>query len=69
MYNNEKQDETFRQEQQKIIKRLEDAGIRVSIGKRVPKNGNYSGVVGDKRKVLNVNLPSIYEYYKPNEHG
>ncbi|MFZ3577620.1 hypothetical protein [Virgibacillus sp. DJP39] len=65
MYNNnEKQNETFQQEQQKIIERLEEAGIRASIGKRVPQGGSYSGVIGDSRKVLKVNLLGVYDYYK-----
>ncbi|MFZ3578037.1 hypothetical protein [Virgibacillus sp. DJP39] len=65
MYNsNEKQNETFQQEQQKIIKRLEEAGIRASVGKKVPQGGSYSGIIGDNRKVLNVNLPGVHDYYK-----
>lgn len=64
MYNNKNQNETFQQEQQKIIKRLDEVGIKVSIGKRVPQDGSYSGLVGGKWTALNVNLPGVYDYYK-----
>lgn len=64
MYNNKKTYEVFQEEQQRIMKRLKNAGIKVSIGKKVPQNGIFSGIVGNKRKVLNVNIPGCYGYYK-----
>jgi len=64
MNNYKKQNETFQKEQQEIVKRLEKAGIRVSIGEKVYQGGSFSGIIGDYRKALNVNLPGVYDYYK-----
>ncbi|ASN04359.1 hypothetical protein CFK40_04720 [Virgibacillus necropolis] len=64
---NNKTCEVFQQEQQRIIKRLEKVGIKASIGKRVPRGGFYSGIVGKQRKVLNVNIPCCYGNYKTND--
>jgi hypothetical protein len=57
MCNNKAKNKAFQQEQENIIKRLEQAGIKVSVGKKRPRNGLYSGIIGNKRKVLNVNIP------------
>jgi len=39
-----------------VMSRLQSAGIKVLPGKKSPKNGVYSGIVGNERKkrVLNV---------------
>ena len=38
-----------------VIKRLEEAGIKVSDTKKSPKNGTYSGIVGKKRGKIKIN--------------
>ncbi|MBM7602782.1 hypothetical protein JOC75_000752 [Metabacillus crassostreae] len=42
--------------QTEVMSRLQSAGIKVLPGKKSPKNGKYSGIVGSERKkrVLNV---------------
>jgi hypothetical protein len=52
-------DENTKKQQSKqteIMSRLQNAGIKVLPGKKSPKNGKYSGIVGSERKerVLNV---------------
>jgi hypothetical protein len=42
--------------QNEIIKRLKDNGIFLVKGKKKPKNGRYSGIVGDKRKVIKLDI-------------
>lgn len=54
MYRNEWTNKDFQQEQMHIMKRLEKAGIKVFIGKRRPQDGMYSGIVGEKRKIIHV---------------
>ncbi|UGB30651.1 hypothetical protein [Metabacillus sp. B2-18] len=43
-------------EQTEIMSRLQSAGIKVLPGKKSPRDGKYSGIVGSERKkrVLNV---------------
>lgn len=44
------------QEQNKIETKLNNAGIKVQPGKKAPKNGHYSGIVGNRGKVLELNI-------------
>ncbi|WP_121615789.1 hypothetical protein [Virgibacillus halodenitrificans] len=44
------------QEQQQIIKQLSRAGINVKEGKKTPRDGKYSGVVGDFGNKIKVNI-------------
>ncbi|MFD2044659.1 hypothetical protein ACFSTA_08115 [Ornithinibacillus salinisoli] len=63
MYNKET-NKTFQQKQQKIIQRLEMVGIQLSTDKKIPRHGVYSGIVGDHRKILKVNIPNWYDFYR-----
>jgi hypothetical protein len=51
-----KDKETLKRKQTEVMDRLQRAGIKALPGKKTPKDGTYSGVVGSERKerVLNV---------------
>ncbi|MBM7602783.1 hypothetical protein JOC75_000753 [Metabacillus crassostreae] len=66
MYDKMNRSELFQSEQQKIIKRLDEVGIKVSMGKRIPRGGSYSGLIGDKVKAIHINSSGVYNYYKQN---
>lgn len=43
--------------QESLIKRrLNEAGIKVHSGKKVPKKGEYSGIIGKSKKVLELKI-------------
>lgn len=42
--------------QRSITDRLTDAGIKVQSGKRIPKKGEYSGIISNSKKVLKLNV-------------
>jgi hypothetical protein len=39
-----------------LIKRLNEAGMKVHSGKKVPKKGEYSGIIGKSKKVLELKI-------------
>lgn len=39
-----------------ITSRLSNAGIKVQSGKRVPNKGEYSGIIGESKKVLELKI-------------
>lgn len=51
-----KHTEKQQSKQNEVMNRLQSAGIKVIPGKKSPKDGKYSGIVGNERKerVLNV---------------
>jgi ABC-type xylose transport system substrate-binding protein len=51
-----KQEQRRQQEQNKIKNKLNEAGIKVHPGKKVPKNGQYSGIIGNRGRVLQLNI-------------
>lgn len=51
----------FIQKQEDIIDRLRRAGIQVNKGKKVPKDGRYSGIVGNTREIRILEIPYWYQ--------
>jgi hypothetical protein len=39
-----------------ITTRLNNAGIKVRFGKREPRKGEYSGIIGKSKKVLEIKI-------------
>jgi hypothetical protein len=39
-----------------ITSRLDKAGIKVRSGKKAPKNGEFSGIIGTSKKVLELKI-------------
>jgi hypothetical protein len=52
-----KNQDAFKKKRMEIIKRLNEEGIKVKSGKRIPVNGQYSGIIGRGEKVLRMNFP------------
>ncbi|GEL77031.1 hypothetical protein [Tenuibacillus multivorans] len=46
----------YNKKQAEVIERLREKGINVQQGKKSPRNGRYSGIVGNdrKRRVLKI---------------
>lgn len=51
-----KSPEEKQQELDLAVQQLRDAGFEVKAGKKTPKNGVYSGIVGELGRVLQVNI-------------
>ncbi|MFD2044658.1 hypothetical protein ACFSTA_08120 [Ornithinibacillus salinisoli] len=49
-------DANKRSDRTEVMGRLQSAGMKVLQGKKSPKNGRYSGIIGSKReeRVLNI---------------
>lgn len=43
---------------EEIIKRLKEAGIKVTEGEKILKDGKFSGIIGRSGSVITINLPS-----------
>jgi hypothetical protein len=43
-------------EVKEIISKLAKAGIKVQSGKKGPKDGRFSGVIGDRQEELKLNI-------------
>jgi hypothetical protein len=51
------QRQTNKQAQKSLItSRLTEAGIKVHAGKKVPKKGEYSGIIGKSKKILELKI-------------
>ncbi|WP_164670251.1 hypothetical protein [Virgibacillus doumboii] len=51
-----KNKQTNQQQRKEIIDKLQRAGIKVNQGKKSPKNGRYSGLIGGERKKITINI-------------
>lgn len=45
-----------KQDLQLITSKLAKAGIKVQSGKKVPKNGEFSGILGNSKKILELKI-------------
>jgi hypothetical protein len=57
-----KNQEEIEQKRNEIMERLNQVGIRVTKGKKIPVKGRYSGIVGHRGKVLKLNIPDVFNY-------
>jgi hypothetical protein len=42
---------------EEIIRRLNNEGFKVKVGKRTSENGYYFGIISRQRKILMINIP------------
>lgn len=52
-----KREPDFETNRSYVLERLKKEGILVKIGKKRPIKNQYSGIIGNENKILNINIP------------